>query len=105
MSRNARRWRMAGLLILCLVGLTSGRASASVKPGETSTETGCSWIISPPGFGGPGGIGGTGCIVPVADSASDLAAGDCDWLIAHSPSGWGAPIVTPRACEFYDGNP
>jgi hypothetical protein len=85
-------------LALGLTGFVSIQSVRAAQESGTPGEWQCSFIINtPPGFGGPGGIG-NGCKVPVVATTPDLQPGDCDWLSATRPVGWNPAEVTPRAC-------
>lgn len=85
---------------------SSGTAQAGMAAANASSDADCSWIImTPPGFGGPGGIGKT-CIVPVLNPVLRLLPGTCNWLAPLMPPGWGPDSeLTPLGCEIDDHNP
>ena len=90
---------------LSLALLAPRSAQARLDAGA-ATEDNCNWILTPPGFGGPGGIGQSGCRVPVLWLLPDLVSGAaCDWLALQATPGWDPPIVTARACEIYPSDP
>ena len=102
--RGAALVLLVVLAALAAASLRPSAAQARLDSGST-TDDHCSWILTPPGFGGPGGIGQSGCRVPVLWLLPDLVSGGCDWIGLQAGPGWDPPIVTPRACEIYESNP